>query len=57
MKLALIGQLVSEKNMFENHGYIHIYSPGTGAENPLRSFFSLTVLFSQYSPLLQVFLH
>ena len=32
--LALIGQLVSEKMMFENYGYIHIYSPGTGADNP-----------------------
>ena len=36
--LALIGQLVSEK-MFENHGYIHIYSPGTEADNLLRSTF------------------
>ena len=23
--------------MFENHGYIHLYSPGTGADNILRS--------------------
>ena len=37
--MALIGHLVLEKKMFENHGYIHIYSPGTGADNPLRSSF------------------
>ena len=42
----------------ENNGYIHVYSPVTGADNPLGSnYFSLTVLFSQYSPLLQVFLN
>ena len=43
--------------MFENNGYVHVYSPEAGADNPLRSIFSLTVLFSQSSPLLQVFLH
>ena len=45
--------------MFENNGYEHVYRPGAGAgaDNPLRSLFSLTVLFSQSSPLLQVFLH
>ena len=53
---ALIDQLVSEK-MFENNGYIHVYSPVTWADNPLRVFVSLTVLFSQYSPLLQIFLN
>ena len=26
-----------QKKMFENNGYIHVYSPGTGADNPLRS--------------------
>ena len=30
--------------MFENNGYVHVYSPGVVADNPLRSFFSLTVL-------------
>ena len=32
--LALIGQAVLEK-MFEYFGHIHVYSPGTGADNPL----------------------
>ena len=32
--LALIGQAVSE-NMFEYDNYIHVFSPGTGANNPL----------------------
>ena len=51
---TLIGQLVSE--MFENNGLIRIcIQPMTGADKPRRSFFSLIVLFSQYSPLLQVF--
>ena len=54
---ALSGQLVSEKKMFENNGYIHVYSPGTGADNPLKSFCLLTVLFSQYSPFPQVLLN
>ena len=36
---ALIGQEVSEKKMFENNGYIHVYSPGAGANNPLGSNF------------------
>ena len=48
----------------ENNGYVHVYSSGTGAGNPPPpppppgvNCFSLTVLLSQYSPLLQVFLH
>ena len=36
INLALIGQAVSEK-MFDNNGYIHVYCPGTGADNPLGS--------------------
>ena len=43
------------EKMFANNGYIHVYSPGAGADNPQGSMFSLTVLFSQYCPLLQVF--
>ena len=34
MKFALIGLAVSEKKMFEYYGHIHVYSPGTGADNP-----------------------
>ena len=30
--------------MFENNGYVHVYSPGAGADNLLGSIFSLTVL-------------
>ena len=56
MKFGIDWPLVSEKKMFENNGYIHVYSPDTGADNHMMSIFSLTVLFSQYSPLLQVFL-
>ena len=25
--------------MFENNGYVHVYSPGAGADNPLGSNF------------------
>ena len=39
MKLALIGRVVSEEKMFENNGYVHVYSPGEGADNPLGSNF------------------
>ena len=35
---GLIGHAVSEK-MFENNYYIHVYSPGIGADNPLGSNF------------------
>ena len=36
--------------------YMYI-APGQGQTTPWGQFFSLTVLFSQFSPLLQVFLH
>ena len=32
--LTLIGQAVSEKQLHENNGHIHVYSPGAGADNP-----------------------
>ena len=35
--LALIGLAVSVEKMFENGGHIHVYSPGTGADNPMGS--------------------
>ena len=55
MSLALIGQAVSEKKMFENNGHIHVFSPRVWADNSLRIFcFSLTQLFSQFSLLLQI---
>ena len=34
--LALIGQVISEKKMFDNTGYIRVFIPGTGADNPLQ---------------------
>ena len=34
---ASLAKLVSEKKLFENNDHIHVYSPGTGADNPLRS--------------------
>ena len=37
--LALNGQMVSEEEMFENNGYVHVNSPGAGADNPLGSIF------------------
>ena len=33
--LALIGQAVSEKKMFEYYDNIHVYCPGVGADEPL----------------------
>ena len=38
-KSNLIGRAISGKKMFENNGHIHVYSPGTGADNSLRSIF------------------
>ena len=55
--LGLIGHAVSKKKMFENNVYVHVLAPGQGQTTPGVIFFSLTVLFSQYSPLLQDFLH
>ena len=39
IKLALIGQVVSEEKMFEYYGNIHVYCPGVGAYEPLGPFF------------------
>ena len=44
--LALIGQGVLEKKIFENGGHIHVYSSGAGADNPLGSNFFINT-FSQ----------
>ena len=33
--MALTGQAVSEKKLFEYYGHIHVYSPREGADNPL----------------------
>ena len=38
MKFGIVGRLISEK-MFEKHGYIHIYSPGTGSRQPSEVIF------------------
>ena len=55
MKLALIGQAVSEKKIFENNGHVHVFSTRVWADNSLEIFcFSLTQLFSQFSLLLQI---
>ena len=35
--MALIGQVVIEKKVFESNGHIHVYSAGTGADNHLGS--------------------
>ena len=55
------GPTVSTKTSKIGQGLImviYIYTaPGQGQTTPLRSIFSVTVLFSQYSPLLQVFLN
>ena len=41
--MALIGQVVLEKKIFENGGHIHVYSPGAGADNPWGQIFSLKI--------------
>ena len=44
--MALISQAVSEQKMFDNNGYIHVYSPGTGAETPpgVKFFFTFSII-------------
>ena len=37
--LALISPVVSETKMFENNGYLLVYTPGARADNPLGSFY------------------
>ena len=37
--MALHGKAGSEKKIFENNGHIHVYSPGAGTDNPLRSIY------------------
>ena len=54
--LTLTGQAVSEK-MFENSGYILIYSPRAGADNALGSkfFINIKLMFCQVGHFLQDF--
>ena len=40
-RLALIGQAVSEKKIFDYYGYIYVYCPGVGADLLLVSFFRI----------------
>ena len=35
LKFCFDCQAVSEKKIFEYHGHIHVYSPGTETDNPL----------------------
>ena len=34
MKFGLDWPSGLEKKMYENNGYVHVYSPGAGADNP-----------------------
>ena len=54
MKFGIDWPSVSEKKMFENNGYIHVYSPGAGTDNSLWSFFFHKQYYSVNSHLLQV---
>ena len=56
-KLGLIGHAVSKKKMFEIMVMYMYIAPGQGQTTHGVKFISLPVLFSQYSPLLQDFLH
>ena len=47
INLALIGQVVSEKKIFEYFCNIHVYCPGVGADQPLWSNF---FFFQNYQP-------
>ena len=50
IKLALIGQAVSEEKMFGNNGYVHVYSPGVRVVNPWgQMFFINSIIQSIYS--------
>ena len=56
MKFGLDRQSGFREEDVENNGHIHVYSPGAGAgADPGVNHFSLKHLFSQFSPLLQVF--
>ena len=55
IKLALIGQVVSEENMFEYSGDIHVYCPRVGAYEPLGSIFLESLIFSPTAHFLQDF--
>ena len=56
IKLALIGQAVSEEQTFEYSEDIHVYCPGVGAHEPLGSiFFTESLIFSPTAHFLQDF--
>ena len=46
MKLASIGEALSEKVMFENNCHILVYSPRVGADNPLGSNLNILLIWS-----------
>ena len=52
---ALIGRAVSEEKRFEYYGNIHVYCPGVGADEPLQSIFSESLIFSPTAHFLQDF--
>ena len=49
IKMALIGQAVSEEKMFEYYGNIHVYCKGAGPYKPLGpTFFRIINILSYY---------
>ena len=57
MKYGLDWPSGLEKKMFENNGYVHVYSPGAGADNPLGSIFFINSIIQSIQSFLQDFLH
>ena len=55
INLALIGQGVSEKTMFEYYGYIHVFCSGWEQMGPDVHFFSESLIFSPTDHFLQDF--
>ena len=65
MKFGIDWLRCFREKMFDNYGYIHVYSPGTGGDNPLRSIFffnsiiqsivSFAVSFSSFNDFVTVF--
>ena len=50
MKFGFDLPSVLEKKIIENGGDLHVYSPRQGQTTPWGHIFSLTHLFSQFSP-------
>ena len=55
--LALIGQAVLKRKIFENGGHIHVYSPGQGQTTPWCQLFFINTIIQSIKSFVASFPH